>query len=277
MAQTLILNTVVFPLLLGTILAALIHFSSLKAGFLTLAATSAVLLVYYLLEGLPAFPPISSKHKIAYLFAIIGIVGAAIVSRHKIPLPLIAIVLGLIALGWIGQRKISADPLQVKVLLALLPVLGLGLASAAPRAHRADLFLWPSALLSLAIGGSLVSLLGGYIGLGQMLGAIAALTGGYLAVSYIWTQLLGRDVADLKVEGVNWLLLAATSVILVSIALFASKLNPLAFIVVCLVYATPFFAARYIGRTQWHTPFIMGFFSFVPALVAIGIAALNAA
>lgn len=277
MTQSLLLTTVVFPLLLGVILAALVHFTRLKVSLLSLAAMVAMMLVYYLLEGMPPFPPVSSKHKIAFLIVLVGVVGVVLGLRRGVPMWPFALGIGLASLGWIGQRKISADPLQAEILLALLPIVGLTIASAAPRAHRQDLFVWPSALLCLCIGGALVSVLGGYIGLGQMLGATAALTGGMLAVHFVLTKLLRRSDADLLAEGVTWVLLTSATVLLISIAVFASKLSVPAFAVLCLIYLTPFAASRFMGRAGWYTPFLVGVFSFVPALVAIGIAGLGAA
>jgi len=277
MTQTLILNTVALPLFVGLILAAVIHFSPLKASALTIVATLGVLVLYYLLEGFPPLPPVSSKHKIPYLLVVIGCLGAAVGLRHKVALPAISVGLGLIALGWIGQRKISSDPLQAEILLALLPVLGLGISTSAPRAYRADLFLWPGAVLSLAIGGSLVSVLGGYIGLAQMLGACAALTGGYLIVSFVRVKLMGRDASGTHTEGANWMLLATVAVVLISIALFASKLSPMAFAVLCLIFVAPFAAARHLKMAAWYGPIVMGVYALVPAILAIGIAWLNAA
>lgn len=269
MATTLVLFTVLLPLILGCVLAGVAFFTPAKAALLGLGTLIAILCVYVLLEGFPPLPPVSSKHKIFYIF---GALGFATLATHKLrgaPLAALTVSLLLAALYWIGQRKINDDPFQPEIFLALLPVIGAGVSAAFPQKLREDIFVWQTALIAMGISGSLVSVLGGYIGLAQMLGALSALTGGYLAVGYVAVHVLGRTPASTKFAGLNWLLMVAISAVLISIALFASKLSAAAFAVVCLTYLTPFFAARLLGRGPWWAPFAMGGYSLVPALVAI--------
>ncbi|MDC0739544.1 hypothetical protein N6L24_14740 [Cognatishimia sp. SS12] len=277
MLLTLALTTVAIPLVLGVFLACGVQFTSAKAALLALFASVLILVVYYLLEGVPPFPPISSKHKLAYLLILIGVVGFGFGAMKNAPKTLIALVVGLVALGWIAQRKIASDPFQPELFLALLPVLGLTGNTALRAELRQDLFLWPIMTLALAIAGAIVSVLGGYIGLAQMLGACAALTGGYLALTYLRVAVLGKAVDAGKAAALNWVLLASVSIILLSIAVFASKLSSLAFVLLCLLYAIPFVAARFAGRMNWKAPIATGGYAVVPALAAIATAWLTAA
>jgi len=272
MAGSLVLFTVILPLLLGCVLAGIAFFTPARVALLTLATLAAILFIYYFLEGLPPLPPVSSKHKIFYIFIALGVAASASQKINRTPQVLLTIGLLLAALFWIGQRKISADPFQLEIFLGLLPVIGAGILSATPQENRAQVFLWPSAFMTLAISGSLVSILGGYIGLAQMLGSFAALFGGFLAVSYVAIYFLGRSATLANIAGLNWLLMVAASTILLSIAIFANKLSAVAFVLVCSVYLTPFITARFVGSKNWWTPFLMGGVSLVPALCAIAFA-----
>ena len=272
MAGSLLLFTILLPLSLGCILAGIAFFTPARAGLLAIATLASILLVYYFLEGLPPFPPVSSKHKLFYIFVVLGMSALASQRIPRIPHLLLTFGLMLAALIWIGQRKIGVDPFQPEIFLGLLPVIGASVLTASPRENRTDLFLWPSALITLAISGSLVSILGGYIGLAQMLGAFAALLGGFLGIGYLTVHLLGRSATHLNIVGLNWLFMTAITIILISIAIFASKLSTVAFGLICLIYLSPFVAASFVGRPKWWVPFAMGGVSLVSALLAIAFA-----
>lgn len=275
MAASLLFTTVIIPLFLGVILSGSAIATSGKALILTALTLLAALLVYFFLEGLPPVPPVSSKHKIFFVFLVLGLVGVGAAGLHKKTGPLLTKGVLLAALFWIGQRKIMSDPFQLELFLALLPVIGAGIAATAPTKHTNDPFLWPVALLSLAISGSLVSVFGGYIGLAQMLGAFAALTGGILAVAYLVVHILGRHDSFPSIPLPLWSLTCVISAILISVAVFASKLSTPAFVLVSLIYLAPFVAARFLNVRKWWAPFAMGAVPAVPAIMAIAVAWLN--
>lgn len=275
MAASLLFTTVVIPLILGVALSASAIATSGRTLILSGLTLLAALLVYFVLEGLPPVPPVSSKHKIFFVFLVLGLVGAGAAGQNKKAGPLVTVGLLLVALFWIGQRKIMSNPLQFELFLALGPVIGAGVASAAPSKQTDSPFLWSATLLCLAIAGSLVSVLGGYIGLAQMLGAFAALMGGMLAVAYIAVHIVGRPVPFPSMSASVWSLSVVISTILISVAIFASKLSTPAFVLVCLIYGAPFIAARFVSVQKWWAPFAMGAVPAVPAVMAVAIAWLN--
>ncbi len=277
MALTLILNTVLIPLALGLILAALFRFGKLQGGLLALASMAAVLAIYMVLEGIPPLPPVSSKHKIWYIIMGLGVVNVLFGFKHKTPHPILTALLLLASFVWIAYRKISSDIMQPELFLGLIPIAIATVVANAPKRQQQDAFLWPVTLLTAAVAGSLVSVLGSYIGLGQVLGAIAALLGGFLAVVYLAEHILKRPVSEgLVLSSMTWMVTSAMAVILLSIAVFAAKLSALAFALVCLVFLTPFVAPRFIKTTYWWRPFAIGGIALVPAVVAVGTAWVSA-
>lgn len=275
MSQNLLIFTIALPLALGILLASVACFSNRRSPLLTILAAIACLGIYLGLEGLPPFPPVSSKHKLPYLIALIGLIGLVASRSRGNPGPVVTFGALFACFVWIAYRKLSKGVFEPELVLALAPIIAASFVSRAPEVQKGDPFLWPVTLLSIAFSGALVALLGGYIGLGQLLGAHAALLGGYVLVMFIMVSLLQRPVSALGQSGVIWVITSVISIFLISTAVFASKLNPLAFLLVCLLVLTPIISARFLSISAKGRPFAIAGCAVLPALVSVGIAYIN--
>ena len=198
MFNSLVLTTLFLPFVFGLALGLAGRFGgrwSLPLAFVLLS------LAYMLLEGTPAFPPVASKQKLLYLFALAAFV--AVIPRKRLPMPVLVGAFLLAAAGWLGINKFASGGVMANAFV-LAPIVAASLGSLAlPRAESQPL-LWPSALLCLAIGAALLSALGTFVGFAQVAGACAALIGGYALVRYLLV-VIGRGAGfyDRFLEGLG--------------------------------------------------------------------------
>ena len=130
--------------------------------------------------------------------------------------------------------------------------------------------MWPAALLAYAIGGSLLSLIGIFVGFAQVMGAFAAWIGGFLAVQYVLI-LTGRQGNALPPLALWIALLSLVSTSLV-VALFAPDASLSAFAMLSLVLVVPTVMPDFSGLSPQVRPFVFGLLAAVPAAAAILIA-----
>ena len=273
----LIVMTVVVPLLLGLAagLANLGLSRSIWGGWLVAAIV--VVVIYFLLEGVPPVPPVASKQKLGLVIGAM-IVLAPLVGRLKnLRLPLSALVL-LVGIAWIGSNKLFAAAAWPNALWLLPLVAILAIAIGAPGKQRAtpdDLFASRLAILLSAIAGAVVALIGGFVGLGQLMGALAAATGGTLIVAYA-ALLLGRQQwLGSQLDAANWLLGAALSAMVLITACFAPSPDPVALYLVALTLLVPRFVPALSGVKPILKPIVFGFAAALPAFAAIAVAYWN--
>ncbi|TPM36077.1 hypothetical protein [Mesorhizobium sp. B2-3-4] len=272
--------TAALPLVLGIVLALLSRFvvpASSPVRILFWAAL--VLFFYWDTLGPPVMPPVAASQKLIYL-AIAGIVIGFLPER--ILAGRTAGVLTAAALAtaflWLGWRRIAAGSLDLQMIaalaVALLVLIGAAMLMAQPSSPSPaaeEPFLAPAAALSLSLSGAIVSVLGASIVTGQLLGSLAALTGGWCLVQYL-TTLRGGAVSTLS-KGVEFLLLFAAATVLIQVALLAPKANPLALVLSSL---PPLAAVLMRGRLQGLLPgarplrpLVAGVVIAVPAILAI--------
>jgi hypothetical protein len=133
-------------------------------------------------------------------------------------------------------------------------------------------------VLAVSLSGAIASVLGASIVTGQLLGSLAALTGGWCLVQYVMT-LRGGAAAGWS-KGVEFLLLYAVATVLIQVALLAPKANPAALVLSSL---PPIAAVLVRGRLQGLLPgaaplrpLAAGLLIAVPAMLAIVTAILLA-
>lgn len=278
MIATLIVSTVLVPLLMGLALGFLDRLSGerrrLVAGLLFLAAVVAVILI----EGMPVFPPVAGRQKLpfalaglALLFLVLGFVR---LRAGRLSSALLVFVASAVPAGWIGYRLLAAAPAKAGAALAILLFF----------AAMAFLFQRPAegsrpggsspliGLLFVLIATAIVSVTGGYIGMAQLSGALAAVTGGWLLVAY-GAFLRGDDSAlspaALPLQA--WLVLAGLFMVLT--LLFA----PSASLVALFLTALPLVVALWLERSagfpaglpRAFRPLLSGLLAGLPALAAI--------
>jgi MFS family permease len=273
----LIVNTLVLPLGLG-LLSGVIALA-LRPGWMGwLLAAVVFAVIYFRLEGLPPLPPVASKHRLGYVLAAIALLAPLLAALPRPGRVAATIVLLLAGGAWIGQTKVLATTAWPGIgLLVPLPVLlGLGVALLSANRPAPDgLFMARLPLLTMAIGGAVIALIGGFVGMGQLSGAIAAAIGGSLIVAY-GALLLGRGEAlSDALAPAHWLIGAALSAIILITALFAPSPDPLALYVLALTPLASLAMPRLAGRDSRLKPIIFGFIAALPAAAAGLIAYLN--
>jgi hypothetical protein len=198
-------RTAVIPCAAAFVLALVIRAAGEGAGrrVAALALGLGFFAAYHLIDGIPAFPPPATKHKVFYvalaglaLGLALDLAGLARAGGH-----LFAFVLPAAALWWLRQNQIAAGP--DAGLIATLAVLFLvsvvvywrqaasARGSDAPEASSAALFP-PIQVLAAAAGLGGIALLGVSLTFGSVGLALAAASGGFLLASYLVHLFSGR-------------------------------------------------------------------------------------
>ena len=245
----------------------------------TLAAIVALIFVYWLLEGVPPFPPIASKQKLGYLVGMGGIAACLLpMAAWRRPAGFALTAAGtLAAFAWLGWPKFQAGmSLHLLIAFGVAILLAGGTTmlaqtddDASPQAEMQ--FLNPAAILSTAFASAIIGFMGLFIGMAQFLGAIAALTGGALLVGYGALLMTGKPRASLTPTaclGVSFALSAA----LILTALLGPEPHPVALLIAPFSLYMPRLVAGPLNgllpRFQWLRPVVAGALIALPALLA---------
>ncbi|MEM8795181.1 MAG: hypothetical protein AAGE61_06410 [Pseudomonadota bacterium] len=270
----LLLTGVLAPFLLGIGLAITCAASSRLsqhsyAIIASVFAAFAVLIIYWLLEGIPPLPPVASKHKLGYVLCFGGLLTVGLLTWTTAHRAIIAVIVLGASIFWIGIRKFSGEDGLFLTLWFALPLLIFAAASHLNVRQSNSAYLWPVTTLIFAVTAAIVSLLGGYIGMAQMCGALAAFIGGYLIVRYA-AELIGRgDSIPNLPNAVTCLILFAVTAAFSSSLLFAPKLNPFAGFATLLILLVPAYAARFERLPSRIQPVAMASLAMVPGLIAV--------
>jgi len=278
--------TVLPPLLAGLLLGLLAWASGGSRVAMAIGWGLGVVFVYWLLEGAPPFPPAAAKQKLGYLIALGGLAGVAwSVSPGNRAVPALAsLMLAAVAVFWLGWSKIAVGGNMGVVLVAgalavLLAVGMVGWIRSEDGTGTAEApFLAPTAQLTTAIAGSVVAASGLFLGMGQMLGALAAMLGGALAISYAALLIKGRGL-DLLPPGA---VLAVGNAVLYGVvltALLAPSPSLAGLIILALGPVLAFLLrgriAALLPQAPFLRPILAGAVIALPALAASLIAVLT--
>lgn len=259
----LLLSTVIVPLIIGLCCAIVLAARPWSSRVGSLFVAAAILLIYITLEGLPQFPPIASKQKLFFALAVGGVVISQ-VSRHWLVSRVIVSLILAFTLLWLAGPRI---------LLCCAPIAVTVFCGWRWQERDSDGFLWPAAILSLAGGGAVLSILGNFVGFGQVLGASAAFIGGLLLVKYV-LLLLRPESCGLELRrSVNEVMLFVVLAELLVVGLYAPDLNIPAFVILPLTFLVPLFAPSLPGMGRPFRPFALGAMAALPALLSILFAA----
>lgn len=278
--------TVLPPLLAGLLLGLLAWVTAGNRVAMAIGWALGVVFVYWLLEGVPPLPPAAAKQKLGYLIALGGLAGVvwSLFPGNRPFTALASLVLAVVAVLWLGWSKvIGGGNMGVVLLAAALAILlaagMIGWIRSQDRAGAAEEpFLAPAVQLTTAIAGSIVAASGLFLGMGQMLGALSAMLGGALAISYAALLIRGRGL-DLLPPGAA---LAVGNAVLCGVALTAllapsPSLNGL--IVLALGPVLAFLLrgriAALLPQTQFLRPILAGAIIAIPAIAASLIAVLT--
>lgn len=280
-------TTAALPLLLGIVLSLLVRFVPTKTpAITTLVCGAAVLFLYWDTVGVPAFPPIAASQKLAYLAAagiIVGLSPGRMLNGARAGVFAAAAI--VVAFLWLGWRRIAAGPVDLQLMVALATGLLTAAGAAVLMKARPETpssverpFLVPAAVLSLSLAGAIISVLGASIVVGQLLGSLAALIGGWCLFEYL-AVLRGRTASGWS-KGAEFLFLFAAGTAMIQVALLAPKADPVALMLSPLPL---FIAALLSGRLKallpgikLMRPLVAGLLIGVPAMLAVLTAILRA-
>lgn len=273
-------TTAALPLLLGLMLALLARFAFPASSRILSLLWAALLLFFYLdMLGAPVVPPIAASQKLIYLaFAgiVLGLLPERVLTGRTAGVLAAAAIAA--AILWLGWRRIASGSLDLQMVAAAIAGL-LMIAGTAMLVHmRAgsslsaeQSFLAPAAVLAVFVAGAIISVLGAAIVTGQLLGSLAALTGGWCLVQYV-ASLRGGIAAGWS-KGVEFPLLYAAATILIQVALLAPKANPVAL----MLSPLPLIVAALVpGPLQGLLPgagplrpLVAGLLIAIPAMLAV--------
>lgn len=284
MLTQILLTSVLLPLVLGIVIA-LAGKGASSPGILltTLLIPVAGAIASVSIEGFPPFPPIAAKQKLPLLlliggvaFGILGVLLRQFLNRWTIAL------VGVVSLAapawWLGKNVLAANATKATTLAVVLVIVAVEIAAVSGRlSQKQSPAALPAALLATAIGTALSAIMGGYIGMAQMNGALAALFGGWLLVRYV-AYIRGDDAAfDLQgLAALSFIWTAAMGVMMT--VLLSPSATPIALVLSVLPVAV--FAVLkgrsidFIKQSRFLRPLIIGALTAIPAIAAIAIAVL---
>ena len=269
MGPSLLLDTIIWPLGLGIVLALVASVRGTKNYVQVFITSALILAIYLLLEGVPSFPPLAAKQKVSFI--IVGIAAClALTPKLQLKTWLVTIVVLGLGFTWLGFNKLHDFSAWPSALLVMAPIITAAFSSRSLETRADETFLWPSTLIAFAIGGSLISLFGVFVGFAQAMGAMAAWIGGYMMFQFFLLALGGR--ANALSSMAMQVVLLSFVVMSFMVALFAPDVSLLAYAVLSLTLLVPQFAPELRGLSPLTKPFVFGFLAAVPAVAAILIA-----
>lgn len=234
----------------------------------------ALLAIYWLLEGLPPFPPIAAKQKLFYLIVLLAVPAALAPRLGAVGWALLSTALMSAAFVWLGINKFAGGP----ALVTFLPVAGVALllisgASFIPQdGSRHAGFAAPLAILAMALAGAALALVGAFIGLAQLLGATAALIGGYLAPRYLLLLSGGSPPAIAMTPDTHWFVLAVVVVMLLLTSLLAPNVSLAAMALLAFTPAVAAATPPLRSVAYPIVPLLSGILAAIPAAAAVLVA-----
>lgn len=259
------------PILLGFALAVLELRGLIAPWISAIAMGIAILAVYLVSEGLPPFPPISSKHKLAYalagLLAVTGLTHTQ--SQHR--QALVSALFVSASFVWLIQRPILAGRFEWHWLLPIATIAAIS--SALAKAKPQSQFAWPVAALSMSVAASLIALLGGFIGLGQTLLSVSALLGGYTLAHFMGA--FHSSSADRGPSKTIGPIVGCLLILFVQLSTFATNLSVAAYLLLLALAALPFADPKFSRLPITAQPFAFAALALLPSAPAILLALRN--
>lgn len=276
MFTVIILNTLLTPLMLGMMLYFVTIVFGAKNLLSAFIAGLLILAIYVLLEGMPSFPPVSSRHKVVFIIS--GLIAATLLfSRWKqvsIGINFLLLSAGLVWLGWNRLFDTSMLPRFLALAVLILSATFSAIYSAKAELSKEDGFVPPITLLCVAIGGSIISLLGAYIGFSQVLGAMAAFIGGYILVAFVML-IRGTENPQILFSEVTLQIISMSVVtLLLVVGLFAPDVNPVALAMLGLTFMASHFSMRLSTANKRLRPILIGLIAAIPTAASVAFAAL---
>lgn len=284
MLTQILLTSVVLPLVFGVIISLIGKRETSRAVLLTaLLIPVAGAIASVSIEGFPPFPPIAAKQKLPLLlliggvvFAILGVLLRQLANRWIIAL--VGVVSLAVPAWWLGRNVLAANATKATTLAIVLVIVAIEIFAVSGRsAKRSSPAALPAALLATAIGTALTAIMGGYIGMAQMNGALAALFGGWLLVRYV--AYVRGDEAAFDLHGFAGLSFIWTAAMGVTMTVLLSPSAAPAALVLSVLPVTILAVLNWrkidvSNQPRFLQPLTIGALTAVPAIVAIVVAVL---
>jgi|GEM_PF-1082079 len=286
MLQTVVINVVALPLLLG-IIGSIIT----SGNYISRDVIRAFLfpffafLVILLLDGIPAFPPVRAAHKFPYILLAGSFFFAFFAWRFPRQSAIFVSVTLFIATAlpiyWMGSTILMNNTHKATVVSILVLIFVAGVFRHSALSNRqskpiADVIL--QTVFAMSLASSLIAIFGGYMGMSMFNGALTALSGGYLLVNYLRYLRGNADAFQLRgIAAIAFSWVAFTGLLVT--ALLAPKASAPALITAASSVVTASFAYLYaplaLAVPYALRPLLLGGLAAVPALAGIIIAGLQ--
>ena len=276
MFAEIILNTLFVPLIFGVVLYSVTIVLGVENLLTALIAGLLIIAIYIMLEGAPSLPPVSSRHKVVFIIS--GIIATTLLfSRWKQVgngVSFLLLLAGLVWLGWNRLFDVSMLPRFLALTVLILLATGASVYSARTQLPKKDGFVLPITLLCMTIGGSIISLLGAYIGFSQALGAIAAFIGSYILIAFIVLIRQPEKPQILFSQTTLQIISMSVVTLLLVVGLFAPDVNPIALAMLGLTFIASHFSSRLSNVNKRLRPILIGLIAAIPTAASIAVAAL---
>lgn len=271
MIYDILLFNILLPVALGVLISLLVLTLAQKnliAGLLMGAGCTIIML---LLNGIPRIPPITSSERLAV--AVIGLMAVSLIlHRFGCVGTTVTLAIWLAGAAWIAGARIQDSASLPRVAASVAVILAAG--GAALRMTRSDHIglarIVP--LLAFTIVAAFLSLIGGFIGNAQTLGAFAALIGGVTLIAYLVDIGMPRLQTSLLPSAVVIVALCAVVLIVGHTAMYTPDIHWVAMIIAATILLLPDLLDRIPGLNKALAPFVFTAVSAVPGAVAIGLA-----
>lgn len=284
MLTQILLTTVLLPIVLGIAISLLGTVRPTVGTLLTaLLIPLAAAVISVSIEGFPPLPPVAAKQKLPVLLLCGGVAFAvfAIAFRqfvNRMVLAIASVVALAVPSWWLGRNVLAANATKAATLAIVLAIVAVTLAtllgSRKPKSPPAAL---PASLLAAAIGTALTAIMGGYIGMAQMNGALAALFGGWLIVRYV-AYLRGDDKAFELQGAAAFSFIWTAAMGLTMTVLLAPSASPVAIVLTVLpgavFTAVSIYGSGFERQPRVLRPLAIGALTALPAIAAITTAVL---
>ena len=273
------LLTLIAPLALWAFIGASLALAapriSNRPGLTAAGFALAIAAIYLSHEGFPPLPPVAAKQKLAYLLAATALL-LLFLSRLRSSAWAIPVALFLLAaFVWLVQRRLFAGSLQIHW---ILPLLGIAVLSTSVRLQATSTpspHAWPVTLLLMSVTASFVALLGGFLGMGQVLISVSALLGGATFVVFLDT-LRGTEPAQPRLAPETLASITASlGLLLILIGTYATNLSTPAYLLVLALPLLPLANRHIAPRPGWAHPFLFTATGLLAAGPAITLAVQN--
>ena len=262
-----IIVLLVAPIALGFGLGVVEQRAFAASRVLVVAMGLAIAAIYLLHEGLPPFPAISAKHKIAYALAALPVFGLVAFNQASYRRAALLAIVAAITFIWLVQRPLTAGRFDWGWLLPLGTIaVWMPMLAKAPDLSRSP-FTSPVAHLAMSMTASVLALLGGFLGLGQVLLSLSALLGGYALSIFVVTLQYGTPKSGHPM--MIWTVQGGLLILFVQLSTFATNLSTAAYLLLLTLAALPFVDAK-LSRL----PLLVQPFAFAALALMAGIPAM---